>query len=110
MIGNNAAAETCHRAFPNRIIRYVDFGDMVPKLPATGLLQNDYDHVQREIVLSGDGNSVQQCAAVVGCYDRVVGRRMLDEDATEGLWTELQSGLAAHLMGNYISRIADELA
>ena len=63
MIGNNAAAETCHRAFPNRIIRYVDFGDMVPKLPATGLLQNDYDHVQREIVLivlSGDGNSVQQ--------------------------------------------------
>ena len=50
MIGNLAAAEAFAREFPGKIFRYVDVGDLVPRLPMISLLSNDYDHCQKEIV------------------------------------------------------------
>lgn len=110
MIGNDAAAEAYLREFPGKIIRYVDHSDMVPRLPATSLLSNEYRHVQREIVLGGDGigdgsaNFLIESSAEPGTDGDV------DEATASGLWGNLHTGISAHLMGNYIARISDQLA
>lgn len=107
MIGNNAAAEAYLREFPGRIIRYVDFSDMVPKLPTMSLLVNHYDHVQREIILGSD--ATQSAAQVMEQAADSATDGEVDEAVANSLWSELHSGINAHLMGNYLSRISDQI-
>ena len=105
MVGNQATAEAYHREFPNRIVRYVDLGDMVPKLPATSLFSNQYGHVQREIVLGDNlASSNQLLAATEHMNTETDG---IDPSTADGLWNDLHSGISAHLMDNYISQIAE---
>ena len=108
MIGNDAAAEAYHREFPNRIVRYVDYSDMVPKLPTMSLLSNEYHHVQREIVVGEeDDRSADKAIAKAadGNPDGIV-----SDEVADNLWGDLHSGIEAHLMGNYISRLSEQIA
>ena len=106
MIGNNAAAEAFHREFPNRVIRYVDSFDMVPKLPTMSLLSNEYDHVQLEIKLGDDS---QESAAQRIASLAAAAAENLDEATSMNLWGQLHAGISSHLMGNYIARISERL-
>ena len=110
MIGNEAAAKAYLREFPGKIIRYVDHSDMVPRLPATSLLSNEYRHVQREIVLGGDGIGDGSAKLLIKASAEQGIDGDVDEATANGLWGNLHSGISAHLMGNYISRISDQLA
>ena len=115
MIGNQAAADAYAREFPGKIIRYVDFSDMVPRLPATSLLNNSYNHVQREIILGGegstDGDGIANSLLARGVdVSDVTDEQPIDPATADGLWGNLHSGISAHLMGNYISRISDQLS
>ena len=109
MIGNKAASDAYHREFPDKIIRYVDHGDMVPRLPTMSLLSNEYDHVQREIVVGVEGgqsaNDMLAKAAQGQADDQDV-----SADVAENLWGEIHAGIAAHLMDNYMARLAQKLA
>ena len=108
MIGNNAAAEAYHREFPGKIVRYVDHGDMVPHLPTISLLSNEYEHVQREIrVGEEDEHSADVLLANVSAE---ANQGEVDERAANSLWGGLHSGIEAHLMDNYISRLSEQLA
>ena len=51
MVGNPQTAEAIDRELPDRIFRYVNVPDPVPKLPTLSLLANGYSHCQKEIVL-----------------------------------------------------------
>ena len=106
MIGNNAAAEAYHREFPNKIIRYVDHGDMVPKLPTVSLLSNEYDHVQREIVVGRHDPSSADVLLANVSEGSMEGN--LDEEIANKLWHSLHAGIASHLMDNYLSRITEQ--
>lgn len=112
MIGNNAAAEAYHREFPNKIIRYVDSCDMVPRLPTISLLSNAYDHVQREIILGSDLPTEGSSASLLLAQNdkasvdvTTLADADLDEETANGLWGDLHHGISSHLMGNYIARI-----
>lgn len=105
MIGNEATAKAFAREFPGQIYRYVDAGDLVPRLPMMSLLNNQYNHCLTEIVV---GNSKFDAAAKV--IESVASR------ATEGalnakmfdlIWGEVRSGMPSHLMGNYLSRLSN---
>jgi hypothetical protein len=104
MTGNAAAAEALAKEFPNRIFRFVDCRDMVPKLPTVSLLSNEYGHCLTEVVL-GDESIVGAAKGAIGALadkatDRVLSLTIMDE-----IWGHLQSGISAHLMGNYLQQI-----
>ena len=107
MIGNNAAALAFQREFGGRIIRYVDHSDMVPRLPTMSLLSNEYDHVQREIILGQESDSTVAGLMDAATHNSADGE--IDESIANNLWGELHSGISSHLMGNYIARIAEQL-
>ncbi len=106
MIGNDAAAAAFHREFPEKVYRYVDIGDIVPRLPTVSLFSNAYEHCQKEIVI---GNAADHAL-----------QRKLDELAVESpdgevtevvensLWNEIRSGMPSHMMTNYLSRLSQD--
>lgn len=106
MVGNRQASDAYKREFPGRIVRYVDYNDMVPKLPTMSLLSNEYDHVQREIILGNDTNEsmTQPLAADETDDDEIT------DPVANRLWLDVQSGIASHLMSNYILQIQDQMA
>lgn len=111
MTGNKAAAEAFLREFPGRVVRYVDHCDMVPKLPTMSLLSNEYDHVQREIVLGvSDKNGAISLSAKAATYGAETTDGEVSAAVAKGLWNDVTSGISAHLMGNYISRISDSMS
>ncbi|TWU49725.1 lipase family protein [Rubripirellula reticaptiva] len=110
MIGNQAAADAFAREFPNQIFRYVDAGDLVPKLPMMSLLSNDYNHCQTEVLV---GKSTLVKAAEVIANAATSGATaagidsVLDPAVADAIWNELSKGMPSHLMNNYLSRLTD---
>ncbi|QDT54016.1 Lipase (class 3) [Caulifigura coniformis] len=104
MTGNTAAAEAFAKEFPNRIYRFVDYRDMVPKLPTVSLLSNEYGHCLTEVLL-GDDAAADGAQGTLGSIasrttDQVLSLTIMDE-----IWNHLQSGISAHLMGSYLKEI-----
>ena len=109
MIGNEAAAQAFEREFPNRIFRFVDDHDIVPRLPTFSLFSNEYWHCLQEVILKGSGqhgDAQSVLKAVAGqAKEHLLNATMIDE-----LWEKLHQGIDCHLMGNYLSRINEHLA
>ncbi len=103
MIGNQAAADAFAREFPNQIFRYVDAGDLVPKLPMMSLLHNDYNHCEREIVVGE--SQLMTAAKVISTVAVQTVDGMIDTGAVDLIWGELRKGMPSHLMGNYLTRL-----
>ncbi|MFK7820544.1 MAG: Mbeg1-like protein [Planctomycetaceae bacterium] len=108
MIGNAAAAEAFHKEFPGKIFRYVDRGDLVPRLPTMSMLSNEYGHCQTEIIV-GCSKIESAARAISDAAEKTVDG-MINGDVTNSIWTSLTGGISSHLMGNYIARIGEELA
>ncbi|TWU60369.1 Lipase (class 3) [Rubripirellula tenax] len=113
MIGNQAAADAFAREFPRRIYRYVDAGDLVPRLPMMSLLSNDYNHCETEIVVGK--SSLVKAAEVISNVATATANATIDS-AMEGvisptiadaIWGELSKGMPSHLMHNYLARLND---
>lgn len=111
MVGNRAAAEAFQREFPNQIYRYVDAGDIVPRLPTFSLFSNAYNHCQQEIVV-GEPTALSTAARV---FENVAATAVETVEGTisskvaNTLWSELRGGMPSHLMGNYLTRIQSKL-
>lgn len=105
MIGNDAAAAAFEREFPGKIYRYVDAGDLVPKLPTISLFSNSYMHCQREVVVGGQtSDSVwQSLSSAAG--DAAADAGGLSASLIQSIWSELSKGMPSHMMGNYLGRI-----
>jgi triacylglycerol lipase len=109
MIGNDAAAAAFHKEFPDRIYRYVDSGDLVPRLPTVSLFSNSYQHCNHEIVV---GDPVAPTAPVMleqftesAETEAENGIEELPQTVADSLWDELRKGMPSHMMGNYLSRL-----
>jgi triacylglycerol lipase len=105
MIGNQAAAEAFAKEFPGQIFRYVDAGDLVPRLPMISLLSNDYGHCQTEIVV-GQGK-LMTAAKVISDAAMETVEGAIDSKVADLIWGELRMGMPSHLMGNYLTRLVD---
>ncbi|MBL8892690.1 MAG: lipase family protein [Planctomycetaceae bacterium] len=102
MIGNEAAAAAFVREFPDKIYRYVDVGDIVPKLPTVSLFSNSYAHCQREMVVgnTADSSLVEKLRSLAqGTKEEI------SEAVQNSLWSEIRHGMPSHMMGNYLSRL-----
>lgn len=101
MVGNEAAAKAFEKEFPGRIYRYVDAGDMVPKLPTVSMFSNEYWHCLTEIVVGATTHTGEAFKALAsGSPDASMSQAVMD-----GVWTKATSGIQKHLMGNYIAQI-----
>jgi triacylglycerol lipase len=102
MVGNDVAAKAFEKDFPNKIYRYVDGGDMVPKLPTMSMFSNEYWHCLTEVVVGGTTHASDTIRALAsGSPDATMSQAVMD-----GMWTKATSGIQKHLMGNYISQIS----
>lgn len=101
MIGNPTACAAIDREFPQKIFRYVNLTDPVPKLPTVSLIANDYQHVQREVALGSVAGAAQ---SAVDVFRGFVGRSVdgaLHGTLVDDLWAQLTALVNAHLMPSY---------
>ncbi len=107
MTGNAAAAEALAKELPNRIFRFVDYRDMVPKLPTVSLLSNEYGHCLTEVLL-GDESMAGAAQGALGTLAGKATDQVLSVTIIDEIWGHLQSGISAHLMGNYLKQIDEQ--
>ena len=108
MIGNQAAAEAFAREFPGQIYRYVDVGDLVPRLPMISLLSNDYDHCLKEIVVGGE--NLLTAARLISDVASTTAEGVIDSGVADLFWGELRKGMPSHLIGSYLTRLTDQVS
>lgn len=101
MVGNDIAAKAFEKEFPHRIFRYVDGGDMVPKLPTVSMFSNEYWHCLTEVVV-GNSQSASEALQALATGDKTAA---LSQVVLDGVWSKATSGIQKHLMGNYIAQI-----
>jgi len=103
MIGNDAAAAAFAREFPDKIFRYVDAGDIVPRLPTVSLFTNTYMHCQREMVVGPLSAAALQ--AKIDALAQASSEGEINAQVESSLWNELRQGMPSHMMGNYLARL-----
>jgi hypothetical protein len=105
MIGNQVAIQALDREYPDKIFRYVNRPDPVPKLPTVSLLDNHYIHCQKEMLLDSEtaadaaGNFLQ--AFVSQTADGILHGTLIDD-----IWKAVLARVEAHSMTNYRGLIA----
>jgi hypothetical protein len=107
MIGNTQAAEAFDRELPDRIFRYVNFPDPVPKLPTISLIANHYGHCGKEILL---GAAAATGASAVAYFQEMAGKTVdgvLNATLIDDIWNGLRDRLSAHFLDNYQKLIAE---
>jgi hypothetical protein len=104
MTGNAAAADALAKEFPNRIFRFVDYRDLVPKLPTVSLLSNEYGHCLTEVLL-GDESAAGAAKGTLGTLAGKATDQVLSVTIIDEIWGHLQSGISSHLMGSYLKQI-----
>ena len=99
MIGNRIASEAFDREFPDKIYRYVNFDDPVPKLPTMSLVANDYGHCNKEVPLGSEDSG-----GILGLFKTVANKTAdggLNSNIVSELWNGIQSQVAAHGLDIY---------
>lgn len=108
MVGNQAAADAFAREFPNKIFRYIDDRDLVPKLPMMSLVGNSYIHCAGEVALSLISDQDESAA---GALQRIGGDSAepgLTPGLMDGIWKALMDRIDSHLLPNYLARIVEK--
>ncbi len=100
MVGNAEATKAFDRELPQKIYRFVNSADPVPKLPTVSLIANDYGHVQTE-VLMGTG---PEASSSLELFSNFVNRTIdgvLNATLIDDLWKQVIGLVDAHLMPQY---------
>jgi hypothetical protein len=102
MIGNKLAIDAIDREFSNKIFRYVNRPDPVPKLPTLSLLANHYEHCQCENLLGVAAEADDVMKGFLGrTMDGILHATLIDD-----IWNAVVQRVQAHSMDNYRSLIA----
>jgi len=104
MIGNDEAAQAFNKAFGNKLFRYVDTIDPIPKLPTVSLASNDYTHCDKEVGLGEAQGTTTALEFLKGLAGGVAGG-VLHATLINDIWKGVMGRLDAHSMTNYRSRI-----
>lgn len=96
MIGNAAAVQAFDENFPNKVFRYVNGPDPVPKLPTVSMLANEFRHCQKEIPLGTPDEGM--FSSIAGkAVDGVLNLTLIDD-----LWSFVKDRVGAHAMTSYL--------
>jgi hypothetical protein len=104
MVGNEAVAKAFDTEFANKVFRYVNTQDPIPKLPTLSLIANQYLHCQKEM---GLGDAAASAAAFFQDFaskavDGVLSGKLIDD-----VWAGVKARLEAHSMVKYRSHIGE---
>jgi hypothetical protein len=101
MIGNAAASEAFDKAFPDKVYRYVNVTDPVPKLPTISLIANDYGHCLKEV---GLGNAMEEAATALAFFKEMSAKAVdgvMNATLIGDVWAGVQARVAAHALDSY---------
>src|SRR5262245_9159312 len=110
MVGNSETADAIDRELADRVFRYVNDQDPVPKLPTLSLLANSYCHCQKEIPLGVVAEAGAAAGSAVEFFKQWAGKAtdgVLQGTLIDDIWKGLQERVGAHLMENYKKRLAE---
>lgn len=105
MIGNTIAVKAIDNEFQDKIFRYVNGLDPVPKLPTFSLLANEYGHCLREIELG----AVAATETAASFFKEMAGKTadgIMNATIIDDIWKGLNTRVNAHFMDNYKKLIA----
>lgn len=106
MVGNAVATESFDKAFPNKIYRFVNGADPVPKLPTLSLIANDYGHCLKEIALGAAEATAEASESAKSFLSRTVNGVLSGEVISE-YWQGILSRVSAHGLDTYRKLMRD---
>lgn len=105
MIGNDEVVKAFAREFPEKIFRYVNVPDPVPKLPTISLIANHYGHCGAETLLE----AAVAAGVTVDVFKQMAVQAadgLLNATLIDDLWKAVMQRIDSHSMTNYRSLIA----
>jgi len=106
MVGNDEATQAIDREFPDRIFRYVNSMDPVPRLPTISLIANHYAHCLKEIDL---GNVSVVAGTALELFEDMASKAadgVLHANLIDAFWKNITDRVAAHGLTVYRELIA----
>jgi hypothetical protein len=106
MVGNQETSDAIDRELPDRIFRFVNTEDPVPKLPTLSLLANSYCHCQKEIALG----IVAEAGTAVEFFKQWAGKAtdgVLQGTLIDDVWQGMKERVGAHAMENYRKKLVE---
>jgi triacylglycerol lipase len=108
MIGNDQAAKAINLAYPNKIFRYVDLIDPIPRLPTVSLADSNFIHCDCEVGLGTVTQGVTSAAEHFAALASGAVSGMVHATLADDIWKAVQARLSAHSLENYKKRIASQ--
>jgi hypothetical protein len=111
MVGNKEAASAIDREFPNKVFRYVNYPDPVPKLPTVSLISNHYVHCNKENLMGAVAAAGTTVGSAVDFFQQMAKKTtdgVLDGTLIDDIWSGVMARVGAHGMDNY-KRLVGEL-
>jgi hypothetical protein len=108
MIGNDEVVQAFAREFPEKIFRYVNSPDPVPKLPTISLIANHYEHCGSETLLGLVVAVGEVSGGTVDLFKQMAAQTvdgLLNATLIDDLWKAITQRIDAHSMTNYRSLI-----
>jgi hypothetical protein len=112
MVGNQETAKAIDLAYPDKIFRYVNGQDPIPKLPTVSLLANQYGHCQKEMLLGTVAAAGEAATSAAEFFKHMASKSadgLLKGSLIDDVWTGLKNRVGAHAMENYRNQIAELL-
>jgi triacylglycerol lipase len=109
MIGNSDVVEAFAREFPEKVFRYVNMPDPIPKLPTISLIANHYGHCGAETLLGAAAAAGEAAGTTVDLFKQMTSKAVdgvLNATLIDDLWKTITQRIDAHAMTNYRSLIA----
>jgi len=108
MIGNAEASAAVDKELPDKIYRYVNVMDPVPKLPTISMMSNSYGHCMKEMglgeVAAGGASTLEYFQGLVGkTFEGVLNATLIDD-----IWKSMCQRVEAHSMDLYRKMIGDK--
>jgi pimeloyl-ACP methyl ester carboxylesterase len=113
MVGNDAAVKALDKQFRERIYRFVNFEDLVPRLPTVSLVANSYAHCLTEVLIGGAGATVKAAATVFDLMKETglaATEGPLNASVMDRVWSHLKGNINAHDLGSYRGAIDQKFA
>jgi hypothetical protein len=110
MVGNEETARAIDRELPDKVFRYVNASDPIPRLPTVSLIANQYGHCQTEVVLGAVAGAGAAVGGAVAFFRQMAGKTadgVLHGTLIDDVWKGLQDLVGAHLMEHYRNLLAE---
>jgi hypothetical protein len=107
MVGNDVAAQAFDRELADRIFRYVNTKDPIPKLPTISLIANQYGHCNKEMALGAVAEAADSAFAFFKQMAAKTVSGILSGTLLSDFWNGVKERVSAHAMENYRTLVGE---